>query len=102
MSVTVDDVHHIATLARLGIDADRANAIVSELNTILEHMQVLANVETNGVEPMTGVGSAGAPLRVDEGPAIPLARPREAFAPRMQDGFFLVPRLSTHEDPAES
>ena len=30
---------------------------------------------------------------------MPLERPREAFAPQMRDGFFLVPRLSTHEDP---
>ena len=102
MAVTIDDVHHIATLARLGIDANRAAAIVLELNTILEHMEVLAGVDTAGVEPMAGIGSAGAPVRPDEGPAIPLARPREAFAPKMQDGFFLVPRLSTHEDPIES
>jgi aspartyl-tRNA(Asn)/glutamyl-tRNA(Gln) amidotransferase subunit C len=102
MSVTIADVQHVATLARLGMDGNRASAIVSELNTILEHMEVLANVDTTGVEPMAGVGSAGAPLRPDEGPAIPLARPRESFAPRMQDAFFLVPRLSTHEDPVES
>jgi len=102
VSVTVDDVQHIATLARLGVDTNRASAIVSELNTILEHMEVLANVDTTGVEAMTGIGSAGAPLRLDQGPAIELARPRESFAPRMRDGFFLVPRLSTHEDPVES
>jgi aspartyl-tRNA(Asn)/glutamyl-tRNA(Gln) amidotransferase subunit C len=101
VSVSIDDVHHIATLARLGIGADRAAAIVSELNTILEHMEVLAGVDTTGVEAMAGIGSADAPLRPDEGPAIPLSHPREAFAPKMQDGFFLVPRLSTHEDPVE-
>jgi aspartyl-tRNA(Asn)/glutamyl-tRNA(Gln) amidotransferase subunit C len=39
------------------------------------------------------------PLRPDVGPPIPLARERDAFAPSMRDGFFLVPRLSTHEDP---
>jgi hypothetical protein len=36
------------------------------------------------------------------GPQIPLARARDAFAPKMADGFFLVPRLSTHEDPESS
>jgi aspartyl-tRNA(Asn)/glutamyl-tRNA(Gln) amidotransferase subunit C len=102
VSVTVDDVHHIASLARLGIDEQRARAIVTELNTILEHMQILANIDTTGVEPMASVGSASAPLRPDVGPPIPLGRPRDAFAPRTEDGFFLVPRLSTHEDPVES
>jgi len=47
---------------------------------------------------VTGVGAAGTPLRVDVGNQIPLARPREAFAPAMRDGFLIVPRLATHED----
>jgi hypothetical protein len=29
---------------------------------------------------------------------LPLARPRDAFAPEMREGFFLVPRLATHEE----
>jgi hypothetical protein len=41
------------------------------------------------------------PLRVDTGPPIPLARPPESFAPSMREGFFLVPRLASHEDAAE-
>ena len=102
MAVTLDDVRHVASLARLGLSDDRARALVAELNTILDHMDVLAKVDTTDVEPMAGVGAAGAPLRPDQGPPIPLARPRESFAPRMQDDFFLVPRLSTHEDPSTS
>jgi aspartyl-tRNA(Asn)/glutamyl-tRNA(Gln) amidotransferase subunit C len=38
------------------------------------------------------------PLRVDAGPPYPLARPPGSFAPSMRDGFFLVPRLASHED----
>jgi len=97
--VSLDDVRHIASLARLGLSEDRAHAIVAELNTILEHMDVLSKIDTEGLEEVVGVGAAGLPLRPDEGPAIPLARGLEAFAPRTDDGFFLVPRLSTHEDP---
>jgi hypothetical protein len=36
-----------------------------------------------------------------DGTSVPLAVPREAFAPEMRDGFFLVPRLATHEDAGE-
>ncbi|MDF2775272.1 MAG: Aspartyl/glutamyl-tRNA(Asn/Gln) amidotransferase subunit, partial [Geminicoccaceae bacterium] len=68
------------------------------LTGILAHMDVLSRVNTTAVGPVTGVGAAGTPLRVDGGNQIPLARPREAFAPAMRDGFFLVPRLATHED----
>lgn len=98
MSVSDDDVRHVATLARLGLDPGRIPSIAAELNGILAHMDVLSRVNTSAVGPVTGVGAAGTPLRVDGGNQIPLVRPREAFAPAMQDGFFLVPRLATHED----
>ena len=98
MAVSEDEVRHVASLARLGLDDARIPTIAAELNGILAHMDVLSKVKTSGVDAVTGVGTAGTPLRVDGGNQIPLARPREAFAPSMRDGFFLVPRLATHED----
>src|SRR5207249_4887867 len=100
--VTLSDVRHVAALARLSLDDARAEMLVAQLNSILEHMEVLAGVNTRRVQEAVGVGAAGAPLRGDHGPPIPLARPIESFAPRTQDGFLLVPRLATHEDAPES
>jgi aspartyl-tRNA(Asn)/glutamyl-tRNA(Gln) amidotransferase subunit C len=102
VSVTLDDVRHIAALARLGISEDRARTLVGELNTILAHMDVLSKVDTGGVEEVAGVGAGGPSLRPDEGPPIPMVRPIASAAPAMREGFFLVPRLSTHEDAEES
>ena len=102
MAISIDDVHHIARLARLGVSDERAESLVRELNTILAHMDVLSRVDTTGIAEVSGVGAAGLPLRPDTGPQIPLARAREDFAPRMKDGFFLVPRLATHDDASES
>jgi aspartyl-tRNA(Asn)/glutamyl-tRNA(Gln) amidotransferase subunit C len=101
MAVTRDDVAHVAELARIALDEARVDELVRELNGILVHMDVLSRVDTEGVEATAGVGDAGMPLRPDEGPPIPLERPREAFAPAMRDGFFIVPRLATHEDAVE-
>lgn len=98
MSVTDADVRHVAALARLGLDAGQLPTIAAELNGILAHMEVLSKVDTSALGAVTGVGTAGTPLRVDGGNPIPLARPREAFAPAMRDGFLIVPRLATHED----
>ena len=98
MPVTLHDVRHIAALARLGLTEERAAAMVAELNSILDHMDVLSKVDTTGIDAFAEHGSTGTPLRADVGPQIPLARERETFAPSMRDGFFLVPRLSTHED----
>ena len=49
MAVTRDDVRHIAALARLGIDAARADELTRELNAILAHMEVLSQVDTESV-----------------------------------------------------
>lgn len=97
MSVTKDDVTHIAALARLAIDDARTPELVAQLNQILGHMEVLSKVDTAHVAAAVGVGDAGTPLRPDHGPPVPLERPRSDFAPEMRDGFFLVPRLATHD-----
>ena len=98
MSISLEDVRHIAALARLGLSADQAEAMTTELNTILAHMDVLSRVDTVGVQDVSGAGAGSVALRPDHGPPLPLARSPEAFAPEMREGFFLVPRLATHED----
>jgi aspartyl-tRNA(Asn)/glutamyl-tRNA(Gln) amidotransferase subunit C len=97
MAVSRDDVKHVAALARLDVSDERAETLTNELNTILGHMEVLARVDTTTLEPVVGVGVEAAPLRSDEPPSVGLAHPIVAFAPRVKDGFFIVPRLSTHE-----
>ncbi len=97
MSVSEQEVRHVAGLARLALDDGTVARLATELNGILAHMDVLDAVDTEGVEAVTGVGSAGTPLRVDSGPQYPLHRSREDFAPQLRDDFFIVPRLATHE-----
>lgn len=98
MAVTEEDVRHMAALARVGVESDRIPQLVVELNGILAHMDELSQVNVERAEAVAGVGSGGMPLRPDEGPPLPLDRPLDTFAPDLRDGFFLVPRLDTHED----
>lgn len=95
--VNLDDVRHVARLARLALTDAQAHALVTDLNTILEHMDVLTSVDTKGAREYASAHAA-APLRADRGPAAPLAARPESFAPVMRDGFFVVPRIATHED----
>lgn len=90
---------HIASLARLGVPEEQVPALVAELNTILGHMAVLAAADVARAEPAAAAGELPLPLREDRGPQLPLARPLDQIAPVWRDGFFLVPRLATHEDP---
>ena len=97
MTISIDDVRHIATLARLGLGDERAASVVRELTTILGHMHVLTKVNTEGVEEAIGVGARGTPVRWDSGPPIPLERSLDAFVPSLRDNLILVPRLASHE-----
>ena len=97
MSVSRDDVKHIAALARLALPEERIPELVTQLNGILEHMEVLRDVDTSRAAAVAP-SAAPQPLRADAGPPLPLATARESFAPAMRDGFFLVPRLASHED----
>ena len=102
MAVTESDVLHVAALARLAIEPTRLPSLVSELNGILGHMEELNAIETGGRMADGGGEMTTTPMRSDlDGESIPLLRPRETLAPLMRDGFFLVPRLATHEDQGE-
>ncbi|MFI5248452.1 MAG: aspartyl/glutamyl-tRNA amidotransferase subunit C [Gemmatimonadales bacterium] len=94
MSVSHDDVRHIAALARVGIDERRLPALAAELSSILDHMAVLTRVDSSDVADIARDGDVH--LRPDSGPPIPLLRPLPAFAPMVRDGFLIVPRLATH------
>ncbi len=104
MAVSNDDVRHIANLARLGIAPGRIQQIVEELNGILDHIDELrrATVADHLLDDDGLESAPGSALRNDEGPQLMLSHPRESFAPAMKDGFFLVPRLETHEGEGES
>ncbi len=95
--VNVQDVLHVATLARLALTKQRALELTRDLNTILEHMEVLGRVDTSGVTEATA-GPEAMRLRPDRGPAIPLEESPESFVPVMREGLIHVPRLSSHED----
>lgn len=96
MSISEADVRHIASLARVGVADERVPALVAELNGILAHMDAL-----QGVSLPAGladhVSLTQMPLRPDEATPVPLTVTREQFAPATRDGFFLVPRLATHD-----
>jgi aspartyl-tRNA(Asn)/glutamyl-tRNA(Gln) amidotransferase subunit C len=97
VSISLDEVRHIAALARLGLDDAEAASIAAELSSILDHMEVLSRATTGGAA--SGADQERSmPLRRDAGPPIPLVLTPNDMAPDFRDGFFLVPRLATHED----
>ena len=90
-----DQVVHVARLARLELGEDEVGALTEELSSILDHVDRLRAVDTDGVEPTTHVVPLENVLR-DDVPGEELT-PEQALAPApsSEDGAFLVPSPKT-------
>lgn len=51
MRLTTEEVRHIALLARIGMTSEEIERMRDQLSNILEHFDVLSQVDTQGVEP---------------------------------------------------
>lgn len=93
MSVTRDDVLHIASLAKLHFDEDGLEAMRTQMNRMLDFVALLQEVDTEGVPPLSHPGEEGLPLR-DDLPHTPLSR-AEALrnAPAVTEDHFSVPKV---------
>jgi aspartyl-tRNA(Asn)/glutamyl-tRNA(Gln) amidotransferase subunit C len=67
MSLTLQDVEHIAKLARLQLTDEQKEHYRGQLSAILEYIAKLQELDTQSVPPTTGGGSVAAmSLRPDE------------------------------------
>ena len=98
MSVDTATVKRIASLARIAITDEDAARMAPELGNILGWIEMLEEVDTTGIEPMTAVIPNTLRLRDDVVNADPLTGGgiREqvlANAPVAEHGFFAVPKV---------
>jgi aspartyl-tRNA(Asn)/glutamyl-tRNA(Gln) amidotransferase subunit C len=93
MSVDADTVRRVAHLARLAVAEDEVEHLRGELNAILAFVEQLAEVNVDGVEPMTSVTPMAMKMRQDEVTDGNIAEAVMANAPAREDHFFLVPKL---------
>ena len=93
MSVSPEQVRHIAKLARIAMSDDELDRLLPELNNILGWVEQLGEVDTDGVEPLATVIDQKLRLRDD---VVNDGNIRDAIlanAPAAQHGFFAVPKV---------
>jgi aspartyl-tRNA(Asn)/glutamyl-tRNA(Gln) amidotransferase subunit C len=93
MSVDIPTVKKIASLARIAMTDQEAEALAPELNNILGWIEQLGEVDCAGVEPMTAVIPNTLRLRED---IVTDGNVRDrvlANAPQAEHGFFAVPKV---------
>ncbi|RAK69153.1 Asp-tRNA(Asn)/Glu-tRNA(Gln) amidotransferase subunit GatC [Phenylobacterium kunshanense] len=93
MAIDAATVRKVARLARIAEPEDRLEPLAKELSGILNWIEQLNEVDTNGVEPMTTSVATTLPMRDDvvtDGgdPAKVLAN-----APKSAKDFFVVPKV---------
>ena len=93
MAIDAATVKKVASLARLRVPEDRLEPLARELSDILQWIDQLSEVDTDGVEAMTSVVAAKLPLREDVVTEGGDAARVLANAPRADNGFFVVPKV---------
>src|SRR5512145_977365 len=66
MPLSLQEVEHIASLARLELTAEEKNRYREQLSAILYHVAQLQKLETASIQPTAGVFSSEGHLRIDE------------------------------------
>lgn len=93
MSLSNEQVGHIARLARLALSDADIDATRVKLNGIFDLIEQMQAVDTRGVEPMSHPQELATRLRAD---AVTAPDQREAFqrvAPLTENGLYLVPKV---------
>lgn len=91
MGLSIEEVRHIADLARLRLTSDEERRYTEQLSAILEYAARLKEVDTSHIPPTATVLPLRAPLRPDVSRP---STPREHIlsnAPQEKEGMFRVP-----------
>jgi aspartyl-tRNA(Asn)/glutamyl-tRNA(Gln) amidotransferase subunit C len=93
MPVDADTVRRIAHLARIAVADAEVASLQAELNAMLAFVEQLAEVDVEGVEPMTSVTPMALKQRDDQVTDGGIADDIVRNAPATADHFFLVPKV---------
>jgi aspartyl-tRNA(Asn)/glutamyl-tRNA(Gln) amidotransferase subunit C len=93
--VSLDEktVARIARLARIAVPAEELEPLAGELSRILEWIEQLNEIDTDGVPPMTSVAAMKLAWREDRVTDGNRSEDILANAPERQDGYFVVPKV---------
>jgi aspartyl-tRNA(Asn)/glutamyl-tRNA(Gln) amidotransferase subunit C len=93
MAVDAATVRKVARLARIAVPDDALEPMAQEINGIMQWIEQLNEVDTDGVEPMTSAVAMTLPLREDVVTDGAYVDKVVLNAPKTADGFFIVPKV---------
>lgn len=97
MTLSREQVRHVATLARLGLEEGEEDFYAAQLSGILGHIDRLSQLDTEDIPPTAQVVELENPLR-DDVPEPGLSQAEAlANAPAAADGYFVVKAIQEAE-----
>jgi aspartyl-tRNA(Asn)/glutamyl-tRNA(Gln) amidotransferase subunit C len=93
MKITKDDVVHVANLARLELSEEAIEKFAEQIGEILDHVDSLKRVDTQGVSATTHAISLTNAFRDDDMSESADRDLSMANAPESEDGSFVVPKI---------
>ncbi len=93
MSLTREDVKHVATLARMELTQEEEAQLTQQLGKILHYIEKLNQLNTDKVEPLAHVGDIVNAFREDCVTSKPAIDPLLSNAPEREKNFFKVPKI---------
>ncbi len=93
MAISIEEVQHVAKLARLELNESELLVFQSELNALLGHFQDIASIDVEGVLPQPHAVALRNVWSEDQ-PHTSLSREAALQnAPRSRAGLFVVPSI---------
>ena len=93
MALNQETIKNLSTLARLRLPSEREEKILSDLQSILDWVEQLKEVDIEGIEPLVSVTQGNTPMRQDEVTDGGLQRELMANAPEEIQSFYVVPKV---------
>ncbi|MGA7672124.1 MAG: Asp-tRNA(Asn)/Glu-tRNA(Gln) amidotransferase subunit GatC [Nitrolancea sp.] len=90
MKLSLDEVDHVAMLARLGLRSDERERMRDQLSSILEHISLLEEIDTEAIPPTAQVITLQNVTRSDDVQQSLSVDAVLRNAPRSEDQMFKV------------
>jgi aspartyl-tRNA(Asn)/glutamyl-tRNA(Gln) amidotransferase subunit C len=93
MSLSPDDVHRIALLARIAIEPEEAQTVLDGLNRVIGLIEEMQAVDTAGLVPMSHPLDMTQRMREDRVSETDRHELYQSIAPAVERGLYLVPKV---------
>ena len=93
MKLDTNTINKIAKLARIKLSEEEAEDLLKDMNSILDWVEQLNEVNTDSVKPLANISSSILPKRKDESKDVNSSDEILQNSPDKLEGYFAVPKV---------